>query len=129
MSRKCNLWYLIRGFKLKFCWLELGAKCDFEIFYNSLTTREQKKVIVAIEKFSENGMCWNKEISKKITDNIYEIKAGQIRIPFFFHKAYQNHIVITHMFKKKRDKWPQTEVKRAEERMIKAQELDPKEPE
>ncbi|MCD4786137.1 MAG: type II toxin-antitoxin system RelE/ParE family toxin [Candidatus Eremiobacteraeota bacterium] len=128
MHKKCNLWYLIRGSVLRICWLELNQKYDYEPFFDSLTNREQKKVLYMLNRITNFGVNWSQEKCKKIDDRIFEIKAGQIRIPFFYHKKYRNYIVITHMFRKKQDEWPPGELNRANKRMKIAETLKPMEP-
>jgi len=128
MHREGNLWYLIRGSKLKICWLELGQNCDYEPFFDTLTSREKKKILCTLKRIANSGIYLSKEKCKKIENGIFEIKAGQIRMPFFYHKEYRKHIVITHVFKKKQDRWPSSELDKANKRMRKAETLEPMEP-
>jgi len=46
-------------------------------------------------------------------------------MPFFYHKTLERAIVISHMFIKKKDAWPRTEIQRAYDRKKVGEELKP----
>jgi len=52
----------------------------------------------------------NPEHCKKLDDNLFEFKAGKVRVLFFVDRS---HIVLTNAFLKKQDRTPKTEIARA----------------
>jgi hypothetical protein len=59
-----------------------------------------------------NGHTTNREQFKKEQGNIYGFKSYQARVAAFFGK--NGFLFLTHGFMKKKDKWPPTEIERAE---------------
>lgn len=69
-----------------------------------------KKIMSTLIFFAEEGLN-NNEKFKRLTDDIYEFKSGQVRILCFFKE--QNIVLCTHGFMKKTRKTPAGEISRA----------------
>lgn len=80
-------------------------------FIEGLDEGDQRKLDVLFRKMAETGKLFNKEQFKLVKEKIYEFKRHQIRIGCF---QVETSWVLTHGFKKKTDRWPQNELKRAE---------------
>jgi hypothetical protein len=78
----------------------------------------KQKLLALFQMLGDQGEIWNREKFKKIEGTeFFEFKSFQIRMPCFFLPG--NLVVITHGFRKKKDKAPAAEVKRA--RLIKSE--------
>jgi hypothetical protein len=85
-------------------------------FYEELDRQDKAKLNALFRMLGDQGEIRNKEKFKKIEGTeFFEFKSFQIRMPCFFLPG--NLVVITHGFRKKKDKAPPAEVERA--RLIK----------
>ena len=84
-----------------------------EEFYNGLSENDQARLNKLFETLGDQGKIFNEEKYKKIEGtDFYEFKSFQIRMPCFYRPGHL--VVITHGFRKKKDKIPPSEIKRAE---------------
>ena len=84
-----------------------------EKFYDGLTDNDKAKLNKLFEHLGDHGKISNREKFKKIDDTeFFEFKSFQIRMPCFFQQG--RLVIITHGFRKKGDKIPPAEIKRAE---------------
>jgi phage-related protein len=82
-------------------------------FVEALNDGERAKIDALFRRLGDNGWITNVEKFKKIEGTspaLYELKAFQIRMPCFF---MGRRVVVTHGFKKKKDKMPTSELVRA----------------
>ncbi len=80
-------------------------------FYDALSFSDQAKLLTLFERMGDHGRIANREKFKKIEDGLFEFKSFQIRMPCFFLAG--GLVVITHGFRKKRDKIPRAEIDKA----------------
>jgi len=79
-----------------------------------LPRSESAKIIRTIELFSESGFNLAEPYLKKLTRNIWELRAGRRRLLF---GMVENKAVIVNMFLKKTQKTPKEEVNLANRRL------------
>lgn len=82
-------------------------------FLETVEQRDKKKVMALFQRmadYGEDGVA-NEQHFKHEEGEIWAFKRGQIRIPCF---RVENCWFLTHGFKKKTDKWPQSQLERAE---------------
>ena len=72
---------------------------------------QYKQISLYIQLLQENGTCLPENITKHILDGIWELRPGNNRIFYFFHK--NNTFVLLHVFRKKTQKTPLREIERA----------------
>ena len=72
---------------------------------------QHKQIVYCIELLQKNGTRLPENITKHITDNIWELRPGDNRIFYFF--CQNNTFVLLHHFRKKTQKTPQREIDRA----------------
>lgn len=107
-------------FTIDFYQTESGD-CDISEFLDSL--REQmdtnkdariqfKQIAYYIELLEQNGTILSENITKRLTENIWELRPGHNRIFYFFFQ--DNTFVLLHHFRKKSQKTPRREIERAE---------------
>ncbi len=82
-----------------------------ENFILSLKLPDRQKIANLFVFISETGMIKNREKFKKVERKIWEFKCHQIRIGCF---QVERRWILTHGFIKKQDKWPSSELIRAE---------------
>jgi len=104
--------------------LKSGQPCDFMEVLPGLKQFEQDKIIALIEWAAKSQSIYNRQKSRQLRGDIYEFKQDQFRMPYFYHHV-RHLVVITHMFRKKSDKCPHTEITRAEEKKQIADDLMP----
>ncbi|MGA2774168.1 MAG: type II toxin-antitoxin system RelE/ParE family toxin [Bryobacteraceae bacterium] len=90
----------------------LDDKSPGEVFYDGLKDADKAKLNKLFERLGDHGKILNEEKFKKIDDTFFEFKSFQIRMPCFFHRG--RLVIITHGFRKKTEKIPPAEIKRAE---------------
>jgi hypothetical protein len=73
-------------------------------FFDALPLGDQAKVMSLFGRLGDYGSIRNPEKFRKLEGNCYEFKSFQIRIPCFFLPA--GLVLITHGFRKKRDRTP-----------------------
>ena len=83
-----------------------------EKFIDSLSEEERAKVGALLERMAVSGLIANRQKFKKVEGHIFEFKCFQIRIGCF---QVQRSWLLTHAFVKKKDNWPKSELKRANE--------------
>ncbi|WP_419513754.1 type II toxin-antitoxin system RelE/ParE family toxin [Lactobacillus kimbladii] len=86
---------------------------EFKNFLYSLPNKEAAKLLVTINKISEYGLLIAQEQQwvKKLENNLFEIRSiygSDITRALYFHKSGK-YYVITHGFKKKKQKTPDFE--------------------
>ncbi|MCD4785380.1 MAG: type II toxin-antitoxin system RelE/ParE family toxin [Candidatus Eremiobacteraeota bacterium] len=113
MSENFKLKYFYEGEKFKICWFDAGQSCDFMPKYMGLEEADKKKVNALIKRTCDHGVGHNKQKWRELETGLFEMKSGQIRMPFFYHKELKGLIVVTHMFVKKRKRCPPEELERA----------------
>ena len=72
---------------------------------------QYKQISLYIQLLQENGTCLPENITKHISDGIWELRPGNNRIFYFFYK--DNTFVLLHVFRKKTQKTPLREIERA----------------
>ena len=65
------------------------------------------------ESWATSGSTTNDQKFGDLGDGLYEFKSFQIRMPFAYAKNDRRLILITHGFRKKKDKAPPAEIARA----------------
>jgi len=101
-----------RGARFRvYAWAE-GADCQVESFLLDRSAQERKRVTRRLESAAHTwpAPLRNGEQCKKLDDNLFEFKAGQVRVLFFVDGR---DIVVTNAFLKKQDRTPKTEIARA----------------
>ena len=89
-----------------------GGDMPAKEFYDSLDARDKRKLNPPMVRLAEDGRVENEEHFGKLQDDIWEFKAFQVRMPGFFLKG--GRFILTHGFKKKKDRTPKSEIVRAE---------------
>lgn len=77
----------------------------------SLETKDQLKIAALFQRMADSGKIENTEKFTREKDSIWAFKSFQFRFPCF---QKGRSWVVTHGFRKKRNKWPPEELKRAE---------------
>ena len=80
-------------------------------FFESLDPKEQAKLLRLYSLLGNDGWIANKEKFRQLQEGCYEFKSFQIRMPCFF--LPDGVVLITHGFRKKRDRTPRQEIERA----------------
>jgi Phage derived protein Gp49-like (DUF891) len=90
------------------------ATSPAEAFYDALEEVDRAKMLRLFKQIGDQGRIFNREKFKKIagTDELFEFKSHQIRMPCYFVPG--NLLVITHGLIKKGDRLPPSDVSRAE---------------
>lgn len=72
---------------------------------------QYKQALLSIELLQNNGTMLPDSITKHITENIWELRPGNNRIFYFCHE--DNNFILLHSFRKKTQKTPRREIKKA----------------
>ena len=72
---------------------------------------QYKQIVYYIELLQNNGTRLPDNITKHLDDDIWELRPGNNRVLYFFHK--DNTFVLLHHFHKKTQKTPRREIDRA----------------
>ena len=72
---------------------------------------QYKQIIYYIELLQNNGTRLPDNITKHLDDDIWELRPGNNRVLYFFHK--DDTFVLLHHFRKKTQKTPRHEIDRA----------------
>jgi len=83
-------------------------------FITGLHWKERIKLLALLQRMADTGKIWNKQQFKQVEGKIFEFKSNQLRVLCFQHS---NSWVLTHGFRKKRDKLPRKEKETAKEIM------------
>ncbi len=70
-----------------------------------------KQITLQIELLKKEGTRLPNNITKHLVDDIWELRPGNNRIIYFYFK--NNTFVLLHMFRKKTQKTPKSEIERA----------------
>lgn len=89
-----------------------NGQCPAQEFVNGLEMSEKAKLARLFNKMAMFGRIGNFEKFKKESGEIFGFKSFQIRIGCF---QMGRMWLLTHGFRKKRDKWPKSELDRADE--------------
>jgi phage-related protein len=89
-----------------------NERCEAQEFIESLRPGDSKRLLAILERTCNDGPPKNVERFAKLEGDIFEFKSYQDRLPCFYRPGYV--IVITHGFKKKRDRTPPKEIARAQ---------------
>jgi phage-related protein len=93
------------------CAREASGAYPSQEFLCSLSEKKLRSINVLFRKIADFGRNTNEEQFKKVEGEIWEFKRGQIRIGCF---QVGSRWILTHGFIKKQDKWPRTQIERAE---------------
>ena len=72
---------------------------------------QHKQISMYIQLLQDHGTRLGENITKHLEEDIWELRPGNNRVIFFFHK--ENTYVLLHHFRKKSEKTPRREIKRA----------------
>ncbi len=72
---------------------------------------QYRQIVLCIELLQQNGTLLPDNITKHITENIWELRPGNNRIFYFYND--NNSFVLLHSFRKKTQKTPQREITQA----------------
>ena len=98
----------------------ISGKCDILDFLEDLRKKSSSNKDARIQYqqaarhiwlLQENGTHLPADITKHITDDIWELRPGNNRVLYFFFK--DNTYVLLHHFRKKTQKTPRREIDRA----------------
>ncbi len=112
------------AFWMIYC-LKTGQQCDFEEVLEILEDHEKDKITALITWAANTQSFHNIQKSRQLQNDIYEFKQDQFRMLYFYHSKIRRLIIITHMFRKKGNKCPPKEVRRADEKRLIADTLTP----
>ena len=70
-----------------------------------------KQITLYIELLKTNGTKLSSNITKHLVDDIWELRPGSNRILYFYFE--NNNYILLHMFKKKTNKTPKSEIEKA----------------
>ncbi|MBN2022081.1 MAG: type II toxin-antitoxin system RelE/ParE family toxin [Pirellulales bacterium] len=79
-------------------------------FISTLEQPNQAKLAMLFKRMADSGRIHNTQKFKKVDRDIYEFKSSQIRIGCF---RVGRSWILTHGFIKKKNRWPQSELDRA----------------
>lgn len=91
--------------------ITVNGRCFAQEFIEDLDEPDKKKFIALLQKSADEGPPKNREKFNHLEDKLYEFKSYQARVICFFEK--DKLILLTHGFRKKKDKTPKEEIKRA----------------
>ena len=77
---------------------------------------QHKQASLYIELLQQNGTRLNDNITKHLEDGIWELRPGNNRVFYFFYE--NNTFVLLHQFRKKSQKTPKREIKKAKSERI-----------
>ena len=72
---------------------------------------QHKQIVMYIQLLEDHGTHLGENITKHLEDDIWELRPGNNRVLYFFHK--ENTYVPLHQFRKKTQKTPQREIDQA----------------
>lgn len=94
------------------CALEVESTCPAEEYINQLQEPDRKKLLALLKFTADNGPPKNPEKFHKVEGALFEFKSFQDRLLCFF-QPYRV-IIVTHGFRKKKDRIPPGDIDRAE---------------
>ena len=103
---------LLRGSRFTLWAIEVAnGSCPVSEYLDSLEPRDRKRLMSLLNRTAEAGPPSNIEKFRKLDEEIYELKSYQDRLLCFYLEGFV--LVLTHGYKKKKDKMPPDELKRA----------------
>lgn len=72
---------------------------------------QYRQISLCIQLLQENGTCLPENVTKHISDGIWELRPGNNRIFYFFYR--DNTFILLHTFRKKTQKTPSREIEKA----------------
>jgi phage-related protein len=84
-----------------------------EEFFDQLPKADQAKLVNLFRILGDHGKHSNPEKFGDLEDGLYEFKSFQIRMPYAYAQYEKGLVLITHGFKKKKDKTPPSQIERA----------------
>ena len=72
---------------------------------------QHKQIILYIQLLEDHGTRLGENITKHLEEDIWELRPGNNRVLFFFHK--DDTYVLLHQFRKKTQKTPRREIEKA----------------
>ena len=95
-----------------------NGRCPVQDFLDDLSVKDELPFVLRkIDLLGEHGYRWKRPHADYLRDDIFELRtktrSGNIRILYFFF--LRDKIVLTHGFKKKAGKVPDTEIDKAME--------------
>jgi phage-related protein len=121
MKQNCDFKLIMDGVRFQIFCMEMGQDCDFyyklKEFENNGDYYLIDKSQAIIERTALNGPGHNKQKWNKLAPGLYEMKADQARMPFYYPEKVPGVIIITHLFIKKKQSAPKDEIERAKKRM------------
>lgn len=82
-------------------------------FFDGLSISEQAKLLSLFRLLADKRATHNTEKFGDLGDGLFEFKSFQIRMPYAYAKPERGLVLITHGFRKKKDKTPPAEIERA----------------
>ena len=79
-------------------------------FIEGLAAEALEKIMYLLQHTAELGPPGNRQKSKKVVDDIYELKAFQVRLAYLYGPIRRT-VLLIHGFNKKSDEWPKNELK------------------
>jgi phage-related protein len=92
---------------------EKSGACQACEFFDSLVQLDKAKLMALFQIAGDHGRFYNREKFGDLKNGLFELKSGQIRMPFAYAKNERRLILITHGFIKKKAKTPKEEIARA----------------
>ena len=81
----------------------------------SLTSKDarvqHKQIAQYIQLLADHGTRLGENITKHLEDGIWELRPGNNRVLYFFHR--DNTVILLHQFRKKTQKTPRREIEKA----------------
>lgn len=72
---------------------------------------QYKQILLYIQLLQDNGTNLPQNVTKHITENIWELRPGNNRIFYFYY--HNNTFILLHSFRKKTQKTPRREIEKA----------------
>lgn len=106
---------LYRGPAFMLCALAATEDADPQVatHISGLPVRDQRKVTALLELVANRGTPRNEQKCQKLTEHLFEFKPTDLQRIIWFYGG-QRRIVMTHAFKKEKNRTPQREMQRAE---------------
>lgn len=114
MSGERTIVHRGRMLKVAFARNRLGAS-PAEEFFDGLSVIEKSQLLKLFEILcnDSHGEPRNPKKFGVLDDGLYEFKSFQIRMPFAYSHGERGLVLITHGFRKKKDKTPPSEIAKA----------------
>lgn len=87
------------------------GRCEFIDFFQDLQDKDQKKIYALLEFVANHHPIMNDEKMRHEGDGIFALKSYQDRGLCFFDDG--DHLIITHGFRKKKQKLPKRHLRKA----------------